>query len=69
MAKAHIHSIDSGTVQIGNMMFEPRTGSTCRCTRRPQQIQDFKIEVQVPDKSMESAKTALRAAGDIYLFF
>lgn len=69
MAKAYVHSTKHGAVQIGNMMYEPRTGSTCRCTRRPQQIQDFKIEVQVPDKSMESAKTALRAAGDIYLFF
>jgi len=59
--KAYVLSKRNGTVQIGNTVFQPCTGAIFKVG--PIRKKDVLCVVDVPDKSMWSAREALQKAG------
>lgn len=57
MRRAYILSEVYGTVQIGDTVFQPCTGTQYKVSSYPRK---YKKVILVKDKSMESAKKALQ---------
>ena len=55
--RAYLLSLEFGTVQIGDTVFQPCTGTWFRCSRKGLKGRPW---VLVPDKSMESARLAFK---------
>lgn len=64
--EACILSLPNGTVQIGQTVYQPATGAIFNVNSRCPREDAGHPRVSVPDKSMKSAKKAIREVVDKY---